>query len=348
MVEGKVEIILEKITYNYNKICKKCGRELPYSYLYFPYDKNCKNKLRNICRECNPKYKQFLTEDYCPNKKWSDGDIEILAKYYKLYTNEELQEKFFPSRTIKAIESMASKYGYTPKSQDTIERGLKAGAVKNPMCQKGRIVTDIQRQHMSDAQKKRYQDTEQRRIASDLALKNGRWQGDNHPIHLHPLYGSSNGRWKGGCSDSIAQFRRDIIDWKRKSSEFCNYKCVITGERFQNIHHLISFNQILETALSNVGLSLKPYISDYSENEYQNIKNELIILHENTLYGACLNSTIHTLFHKEYSYYNSTIENFIDFCHCINDGKYNNFFRDNGLLVNINHDYVDYLNASIS
>ena len=44
--------------------CKKCGRELPHTYQYFPEDKLCKNGLRNVCRECSNHYKNFLPDDY--------------------------------------------------------------------------------------------------------------------------------------------------------------------------------------------------------------------------------------------------------------------------------------------
>lgn len=39
--------------------CKKCGRELPHTSMYFPTDKGCKTGLRYICRECNDHYKNF-------------------------------------------------------------------------------------------------------------------------------------------------------------------------------------------------------------------------------------------------------------------------------------------------
>ena len=339
---------MEKIVYDFNKVCKKCGRELPYSYRYFPYDKNCKYKLRNVCRECDKSYKNFLPEDYEPNERWSENDLKILKKYYKEYTNEELQMKFFPNRSIRGIECTAGKYGFNHKNANTLERALKNGASKNPMCQKGRIITDEAREHMSEAQKKRYQDPEQRRISREIALRDGRWQGDKHPIHLNPLYGEKNGRWKGGNSNSIDQFRRDIIDWKKQSSEFCNYKCVITGKRFQNIHHLTSFNHIIDTALHNVNIDLRPNISDYTKDEYLAIKNELLRLHESTPYGACLNSEIHTLFHKQYSYYDATIQNFLEFCNDIENGLYDDFFIEHKMKANINHEYIDYLNNKIA
>ena len=334
---------MERIVYNWEKVCKRCGRSLPYTYQYFPYDKNYKYKLRNTCRECDPKYKNFLSVDYVPSAKWTPEDLSILKENYPNYTNEELHKKFFPNRSIRGIESTASKYGFGHKTPKTLKRSLKQGAAKNPECQKGRVISDEWRKHMSEAQTKRYQDPEQREISRQIAIRNGYFQLENHPIHKNPLYGEANGRWKGGCSESVNQFRRDILEWKKESIRFCDYKCVITGEQFKDIHHPISFNAILCKALKNVGLDLKPQISDYSNSEYSKIKSELIRIHKIIPYGACLNSKIHTLFHKEFSYYDFTINDFVSFYTKICNGDYAQFFNENDLNLSLNEEYFAYL-----
>lgn len=66
---------------------------------------------------------------------------------YKDYTGKELQEKFFPKRTIRSLESMADILGVTGKTEETYirSRAFQAkivgeklkGLVKNPeWCRK--------------------------------------------------------------------------------------------------------------------------------------------------------------------------------------------------------------------
>lgn len=200
---------------------------------------------------------------------------------------------------------------------------------------------------MSDAQIKRYKDDSQRQIARENALKRGLGSLETHPIHLNPLYGEKNGRWKGGSSELIEQLRRDIVDWKKKSSEFCNYRCVFTGNRFQNIHHIISFNSILEEVFNECHLNKRQKVSDYTNEEYLVLKDTLLNKHRNTLYGACLCKELHELFHKEYTYYDSSINDFIDYANRIENNEYENYFYKHGLTKNINYNYIDYVKNAL-
>lgn len=77
--------------------CKKCTRELPHTKQYFPIDKNCKNGLRNVCRECNKKYGRFLNDNEEYNfQHWSDEENKLIRENYSKYTGLELKELFFP------------------------------------------------------------------------------------------------------------------------------------------------------------------------------------------------------------------------------------------------------------
>jgi hypothetical protein len=335
------------IFYEGSRHCKKCQRDLPNDSLHFPYDKSCKDKLRNVCRECNPKYKRFLEVSHRTNEEWSDEDLELLESIYKDYTNNEIIEKFFPNRTIRSLETISSKYGFNHKSEKTLDRGRKFGAMNNPMCQKGLIFSEEHKRNISIGVRKRYENPEQRELARQNAIKRGLGVGDSNPIHINPLYGEKNGRWKGGASALIEQLRRDIIDWKKDSSEFCNYKCIFTGGRFQNIHHIISFNSLVDKALDITCLERRSKISDYSNEEYENLKTCLIELHSQTLFGACLCEELHELFHKEYTYYDSTIDDFVDFTRKVIDGYYDYYFNEKDLNKNIDYDYVNYLEKQI-
>lgn len=334
------------IYYEGTKNCKKCGRDLPNNSLYYPVDKGCKSGLRNVCRECNPKYKRFLEKDHRINEKWDDEEINLLKSIYKKMSNDDIVNKYFQNRTIKAIETIASKYGFNHKDESVLEEKRKEVAKTLPQCQKGAIRSETCRNHISVAQKKRYSNKTEREKVRIKAIEQGRWRGDSHPIHKNPLFGERNGRWKGGTSDLSVQLRRDIVDWKKSSSEFCNYKCILTGLRFQNIHHVISFNSMLQNALSDTGLNKKDKVADYTYEEYQSLRDKIVQYHSSTLYGACLCKELHELFHKEYTYYDSSINDFILFIDNMVNGKYNNFLVDNNICLNVNEKYINYLKSN--
>ena len=342
---GKRELRMD-IFYDGFRTCKKCKRDLPNNSLHFPTDKSCKDGLRSVCRECNPKYGRFLELNHRTNTKWSNEDLEKLKSVYKDYTNEEIIKNFFPDRTLRSLEVIAHKYKFNHKTQETIDRASKNGAIKNSEKQKGKIFSEEHKRHISDAQKKRYESLEQREIASKNAIKRGLGKGDLAPLSKNPLYGEKNGRWKGGASELIEQLRRDIINWKKSSAEFCDYKCIFTGGRFKNIHHIISFNSLVEQSLHELKLNRRENISQYSSDEYNDLKNKVIEVHMQTFYGACMCEELHTLFHKEFTYYDSTLDDFIKFSERIIDGYYDDFFENNNLSKSINYEYIEYLKVN--
>jgi hypothetical protein len=96
------------------------------------------------------------------------------------------------------------------------------------------------------------------------------------------------------------------------SLDASNYRCVLTGDTFDDIHHLYSFNTILKETLANISLDNRKEISDYSRDELANILNTVKEEHNKHPLGVCLRKDIHKLFHREYGY-NNTPEQFYEF-----------------------------------
>lgn len=105
---------------------------------------------------------------------------------------------------------------------------------------------------------------------------------------------------------------------------------------------------ILENVLDILQLDKRTNVASYTDVEYSILKKSLVNAHENTLYGACLCKELHTLFHKEYTYYNPTIYDFIDYSERIIAGYYDVFFAENHLFKNININYIKYLKNTVS
>lgn len=127
------------------------------------------------------------------------------------------------------------------------------------------------------------------------------------------MSGENHFAWKGGVSKLKEHLRHHILDWKKISMFSCNYKCVISDGRFSHIHHLVSFDDIVEEVLKNLRLERKSNVCDYTKLEMDNIIKELIILHQKYPLGVCLKKEYHDEFHKLYTREQFTIDNFLNY-----------------------------------
>ena len=125
--------------------------------------------------------------------------------------------------------------------------------------------------------------------------------GENHP------------NWKGGITPLHNYLRRHILQWKKDSMETCGFKCAITGKRFDVIHHLYGFDQILEETMKICDLPIYDKVNKYTEGELLLLETTCLKLHYKYGLGICLTEGIHKLFHLEYKYGNNSIEQFTNF-----------------------------------
>ena len=338
------------------KFCKKCNRELPINTMYFPTDNQCKDGMRNVCRECNKKYGFFLEKPPVSSETWSEEDLSLLQSIYADYTNEELVEKFFPNRSIHALDSIADKYGFTGKSEETYKRSCKIRGAKCSQKLKGRIVSNETKLKLSKQRKKYYEThdgwmkgkklSDDHRRSISLRMK-GKWSGDSNPRVANPLNGENNPNWKGGITDLYQELRSETRQWFLNSAKFVNCNCVITGKNFDNVHHLYPFKNIVSDMFGNLQMDKRKNISEYSEIEENAIRNEIKRLHIYYGYGAALNKNVHKLFHDIYGYTNTNYADFLDFINRIEFGEFSDWFKENNLQVNINYEYVNYIKALI-
>lgn len=103
-------------------------------------------------------------------------------------------------------------------------------------------------------------------------------------------------------------------EWKKKSMESCGYKCVISGEDFDDIHHLYAKNLILEQALKTEGFTMPEDINSCSDELKQRILSAFLKEQDKHPLGVCLNKFYHRRFHAIYGFGNNTPEQFQEFC----------------------------------
>ena len=337
--------------------CKKCDRELPHTMQYFPEDKSCKTGLRYICRECNPSYGRFLNDDEEPHRAWTDDEKKLLKEVYKNYTGRELQIKYFPTRSIRSLESMADIMGISGKTEETKQRARSFSSKIVSEKLKGRDLGQEWRDKIS-ATKKEYYKThdswwkgKKRSPEQCKAISKrmkGKWAGDKNPRHINPLNGELNGRWKGGILDTYVELRSDTKDWFNESMEFCGYKCVITNGEFDNVHHTTAFRDIVDQVFELTEIEVRPKVCDYAEDEFKELRSTLKDLHSVYGYGACVNKDVHKLFHDNYGYTNFSPFDFLDFIYRIDIGEFDEWFEKNNLKIDINYGYVDYLESTLT
>lgn len=343
--------------YEGTRRCKNCGRDLPNNKLYFPIDLSCVDGIRSVCRECSKKEVGFLDPDYTVAEKWTQAEDELMFKYYKHYTGKELHEKFFPNRTVRSIECRADVLGLCGKTDECRKRMYKELAEHNSIVLKGRVRSEEWCRKISEAKKKYFEThdgwmkgrtfSEEHRRKISERMK-GNWAGDKNPRHINPLCGELNGRWKGGINDTYSELRSDTKDWFNESMEFCNYSCVVTNGEFDNVHHTTAFRDIVDEVFKLTNISVQQKVCDYSQADFDELRSVLKDLHTLYGYGACINKDVHKLFHDNYGYTNFSPFDFLDFIYRIDIGEFDEWFEENQLKIDINYDYVDYLESTLT
>lgn len=151
---------------------------------------------------------------------------------------------------------------------------------------------------------------------------------DKHPDYIqHVSYNSLKNtqqpcmycRAEENLTELNKKLRSRISSWIKKSKKSCNYKCIFTGSKCYDVHHLKSFNQIIKEALNDLGYNIKP---TYTGEEFIKIKNRVVELHNKYPLGICLHNDIHVLFHQIYSK-ESSIDDFYDFKRRFYAGEFN-------------------------
>jgi len=130
---------------------------------------------------------------------------------------------------------------------------------------------------------------------------------------------SSN--WQGGLTELKAYLSKFIVQWKKDSMENSNYKCVISGKRFEDIHHVQSFNSLLKESLKELGFELKNTIGEYDGDQIALLINKLVEVHYRYPLGIPLTKKCHVKFHKIYGMGDNTPEQWNDFMDKIKSGK---------------------------
>ena len=88
---------------------------------------------------------------------------------------------------------------------------------------------------------------------------------------------------------------------------------MITGKRFDVVHHLENYNQILQETIDITGLPIYDEVNEYNNKELKLLEDTCSQLHYIYGLGVCLTADLHKEFHKIYGNIENTREQFEEF-----------------------------------
>lgn len=272
---------------------------------------------------------------------WSEHDKMILKQYYGELSTKDIQPMLHREYSIDLIQNQAQKMGLT-RSRNWSEEELKilydnyknidiheicklipdksANAVSLKASSLG-LSSYWANEHYYTKEEdeflyQNYVTMSNEELAEGIGRTVDSVKGRKHALGLVRIFD------KSGYVTLNKYVRMNICDWKKKSMEKCNYRCVLTGDKFDEIHHIYSFNLMFKEALDVVNLEDYESISDYTDNELMIMLNAFKDIQDKHSYGVCLRKDIHCLFHNIYGRGKTTEEQWDEFVLNFKNGIY--------------------------
>lgn len=162
---------------------------------------------------------------------------------------------------------------------------------------------------------------------------------DKHPEHVQETYIGTLNRVLTPCKfcreeNSVAPLSRKMrttaSTWRKRIEEECDFKCVFTGSSTYDIHHLYSYNSMIEDALVFHEIEKS---TSYTSTEEVLIREYMLEAHKK-VNGVCLHPEIHSLFHSIYGKDSKCFsKQFAKFSLDIEEGLYDSFLKNKELKI---------------
>lgn len=216
---------------------------------------------------------------------WSQAEELILTEYYSTMPVSDM-ESLLPGRSRNAIVSHALKLGLTGfRNYDYYTESDLAFIRDNYLS-----LTDAEMGELLNH--------------SCDSIKNKR-----NKMGLHRV---EKGRTKYESFD--VYLRRHNQEWKKKSMINCGYRCIISGDRFDDIHHLVSQKNIIDTVMRRWSINKSEFdINTMTDSEREQFLHDIYYEQNKHPLGVCLRHDIHMHFHKVYGFGDNTVEQFLEY-----------------------------------
>lgn len=280
------------------------------------FPNHTKQDIQSFC------FKHKISADYYNDKKWTDEELCVVEKYYYEKSLSELASMMNNRHSADAIQTKALKYFGYSKDRTWTEDELDVLRTYYSI----EPVDDVCKRLSKRTRDSVIQKANQLKIESYFCL-NTYWSEEGSKILEENWETMSDGelakllnknrrsiksrRWFLGLSrignheslsyESLQKYiRGNIGKWKSDSIKQCDYKCILTGSKDFEVHHIYSFSFILNEMIEENDIILKDSFSDYTEEELSFIVQKFIKKQNEYPLGVCVRKDIHSLFHKEY------------------------------------------------
>ena len=218
--------------------------------------------------------------DYIGRTKWSKDEDDIIRDMYSKYPIKELVT-VLPNRSKDAIILRANKLGLLSY--------YKANS----------LWTEEQKQYIID----NWELEPDKIMAKKLNKTFRAVKAQREFLGIYRRNISSN------TYPTLAKYLRGQNQkWKNESMKNCDYKCVLTGSKDFEIHHLYGVSNIIEDIFKQDISLYKEDFSDYSNDELSLILERFLSIQNSYPLGECIDKKLHTLFHSLYGQYYNTPE----------------------------------------
>lgn len=272
---------------------------------------------------------------------WSEHDKMILKQYYNTVSVQEIQSMLEKQYSARLIQNQAKKLGLTESREWTNEElnilyenyenmvgteiqelipRKSVNAIYIKARQLGLQSGYVHQFYYTDEEKNfivaNWETMSDEEIGNCLGKDARSIMDQRHKLGLYYDLGYN------GYYTIINYIRMNITEWKKKSMKNSNYKCVLTGKPFDDIHHKYSFNLILKETFDTINIDDRESIDDYTDEELKNILYTFRSIQDKYPLGVCLCRDVHKLFHQVYGYGNNTVEQWNEFEKNYKNGLY--------------------------
>ena len=276
-------------------------------------------------------------EDYY----WSLDDENILRKFYGTISLKTIQNKLSKKYSLKAISTKAIKMGLAKSREWTqhevnimLENYSKVDVTAMAQLLPDRTVDAIKLKAEKLGLKSLFAiEQEYTEEQKQFILDNWMNMSDEEIAKIigKTKHGVRDQRYKMGLRypkkidtyDNLNQYvRSHIYDWKFDAMKKYDFKCDITKQKFDVVHHLYGFNLIFDETIEYLQFPIYDSISDYTQQEVELFLNTFKEIQSQYPTGVCLKDEVHKLFHSIYGLGNNTEMQYYEFKRDCLNGKY--------------------------
>lgn len=329
-------------------ICKKIFRPDHANQIFCSVEcrvKSTENKYECVCEFCGKKFLRIKSEveknkhHYCSDAcrmnamYWCLDDVEILKKNFGKIKYKDMTNLFSKYRSIDEIKRKAISLGLTSSRQWSKEeiqilidnypnKPINEVMDMLPDRTKSSILGQARTQNLKSFYylSRKYTQNEEIYLAENYLTKTNKELAEHldrnesgiaQHLRALKLYRPND---KSGYNDLAEYIRGRLIPWIRQVKCNNNFTCALTGKKSNIVvHHIRGFNLILNEAIDQINFPIYDNVSDYQDEQLDQIFNIFYSLQESYKDYICVTESVHKQFHSIYGYGNNTEEQWEEF-----------------------------------